>query len=63
MIIAPKSKKISHEAIDVSLIEDGDEDSRIVSALQQDRAEIHHAPRAPCRPMPTKIACAMRARR
>jgi flagellar M-ring protein FliF len=45
-IIAPKGKKSSQEAIDVSLIEDGDEDGQIINALQQDRAEIHHAPRA-----------------
>ncbi len=44
-IIQPKRKAATPEAIDVDVVEDGDEDSRIVASLQQDRAEIH-APRA-----------------
>jgi flagellar M-ring protein FliF len=45
-IISPKAKKATPEAIDVSLVDEADEDGQIVNALQQDRAEIHHAPRA-----------------
>lgn len=43
-IIQPK-KKAAPQSIDVDVVEDGDEDARIVASLQQDRAEIH-APRA-----------------
>lgn len=44
-IIAPKAKKATPEAIDVSLVDDED-GHHIVGALEQDRADIHHAPRA-----------------
>jgi len=44
-IIQPRAKKAAPDAVDVSLVDEGDEDARIVAALRQDRAEIS-VPRA-----------------
>ncbi len=44
-IIQPRAKKAAPDAVDVSLVDEGDEDARIVAALRQDHAEIS-VPRA-----------------
>ena len=44
-IIQPRAKKAAPTEVDVSLVEDADEDARIVAALRQDHADIS-VPRA-----------------